>query len=220
MQIALLTQRESTDKHGAAIDILETSYTKFVHEIGFFPLSISNDCTALETLFEEANIGLIVLTGGGSLRNAYYDRSYSYAEQPSRDILEENLVQLAIKHNIPILAICRGMQFINGFLGGKTSKLDCLKVPRPIGADHKVKNMLTGATLRVNNYHNDGILIENLTPRAEILYADEENRIVEAFTIKEAKIIALQWHPERNFEDITSKVQTKKLILNFLEEIK
>ena len=100
------------------------------------------------------------------------------------------------------------------------SKLDCLKVSRPIGADHKVKNMLTGATLRVNNYHNDGILIENLTPRAEILYADEENRIVEAFTIKEAKIIALQWHPERNFEDITSKVQTKKLILNFLEEIK
>lgn len=37
--------------------------------------------------------------------------------------MEKELFEYGIENNIPILGICRGMQYINGLLGGKISKL-------------------------------------------------------------------------------------------------
>ena len=63
----------------------------------------------------------LMLTGGGDVDPALYGEAPHETYQPSetgRDEYEIALVRAAIDADIPILAICRGMQVLNVALGG------------------------------------------------------------------------------------------------------
>ncbi len=219
MKIAFITQREELDKYGVPIDVLESPYISFLAELGFTPLPVSNfiSLDSIERLFEIDCPKLLVLGGGGSLQKDFYDADYGYTEQVNRDKLEARLLEDALKKKIPILAICRGMQFINGYFGGKVSKLANLTEERPMGKDHPVQVLANGSTCKVNNFHNDGIFTENLCSLAKASHVDTINNVVEAFTMQEKRILALQWHPERRFEAQADRQASIELVQNFLK---
>lgn len=64
----------------------------------------------------------LLLTGGGDIHPAYYrmdvevDRLKGVDER--RDAFEFDLVDRALEVDLPILAVCRGMQLFNVYLGG------------------------------------------------------------------------------------------------------
>jgi len=63
----------------------------------------------------------IMLTGGGDVNPELYGEaphSTFQASEPGRDEYEIELVREAIKANLPLFAICRGMQVLNVALGG------------------------------------------------------------------------------------------------------
>jgi len=213
MKFALVSQRESVDAYKMPVDCLESAYVGFLESLGFVVVPVSNFCTSTSALFQLPGELLLVLTGGGSLQEEFYEKPYGYPMQPNRDRVERELLCNALEKKIPILGICRGMQFINGFFGGKITRLADREKARPNGTDHQVQ---TSKGLQyVNNFHNDGILREGLAAGALPIAIDEEHDIVEAFLMEKERILAIQWHPERKFEREESMQYTRNLIEEF-----
>lgn len=214
MKRALITQRQRTDAHGAAIDVLEAAYVSYIESLGYTVVPVPNHTKSL-TDYWRLGVELVVLTGGGDVAGKYFEPQTDDVDSPERDALEEQLLQGAIKRRIPVVAICRGMQYVNGLLGGKLSHLEELNVPRPVGQEHPI--VLNGDIVMVNNYHNDGIYKQNLSPKLNAIGIDVENEVVEVYQSKTLRILGIQCHPERPIKDAVSRQIIDELILNFLQ---
>ena len=211
---AVITQREQIDMHGVEIDMLESNYVRYFENLGFELFPLSNFTLNLDKILKNNQFDLIILTGGGSIQSKFYKYGHSDFAQENRDKLEWKLMEYSTKEDIPILAICRGMQYINAYLGGEISKLLNLKEDRPIGKDHSII-LSDGTEILVNNYHNDGIYANDLGETFKILGLDIENEVIEAIYSEKMKWLGLQWHPERIMNDIESRDRCKKLIQDF-----
>ena len=211
---ALITQRQITDSYGVSCDCLEKSYADYFTAMDVSLIPVSNFARPDESILAQAE--LLILTGGGDLPAACYtDVAVSVNKQPERDETERFLFDCAIKHHIPVLGICRGMQFVNAIFGGRTDKNFIGKEKRTCGTDHPIKS--AKETLIVNHYHNDFIRMENLGKELTPLFFDEENKTVEIFVCSEKKVLAFQFHPERNFSDEASRIKIQKMIRTFIE---
>ncbi len=214
---ALITQREGINQYGDPTDILEAAYIRFYELLGFIPQPASNHVKNVGKLFER-QCDLLIVAGGGALPVKYYDRSHDEELQPHRDAMEEKLIRHCIGEGIPIIATCRGMQYMNVLFGGHLLYHPELNVSRPRGADHQVYLCEEDRTIWVNNFHRDVIPIDGLAPCFKPLAIDRENQTIEAFGSEEMKILALQWHPERKFETANALEETRKLVVNFIQK--
>lgn len=214
---ALITQREGVNQYGDPVDILESAYIRFYELLGFIPKTVSNFTKNVEMLFNKKR-DLLIVVGGGSLPPELYDHPHEDELQPNRDYMEEQVIHYCVAHGIPIIATCRGMQYINVMFGGKLWYHPELPKERPRGADHQVWLVKEQRNIWVNNYHSDCIFEEGLAPCFEPLAIDRENGVVEAYGSEEMKILALQWHPERRFETANAYEETRKIILNFIQK--
>ena len=196
--LGLITQRQIINSFGSKCDQLESEYITFFEKLNINLHIISN----FQSIRID-NFDLLILTGGGSI----------YKEQQDRDNIEMNLFKYAFKKNIPIIGICRGMQYINLMLGGSISENATLKIDRPNRIDHNVK--IKNDTIKVNNYHNDIIFYSDLSKELEPLAIDNENETIEAYY--KSGILGVQWHPEREFTDEYSKDYSTNLIKKFID---
>lgn len=214
---ALITQREGVNQYGDPTDVLEAAYVRFYELLGFIPQPASNYVRNVGKLFEK-QCDLLIVAGGGALPVKYYDKQHQEKLQPHRDAMEEKLIKHCIGEKIPIIATCRGMQYMNALFGGKILYHPELKIDRPRGVDHQIYLCEEERTIWVNNFHQDVIPIDGLAPCFKPLAIDVENQTVEAFGSEEMKILALQWHPERKFETSNALEETRKLVVNFIQK--
>lgn len=132
---------------------------------------------------------------------------------PERDKLETLLLSKALPSDKTILGICRGLQFINVFLGGTLWQDLPSQHPteithrqgKPYNAPtHKVmlngdlKKLLGKDTIDVNTLHHQAIkdLGDSLTPMAVA-----PDGIIEAFQMVGKHFVwGVQWHPEYMFK--------------------
>lgn len=208
----LITQRETSDAYGEPVDMLEARYAAYFARMGVEVYPASNFCQEPEAFLPEA--AALILTGGGGLPSRFYREPRPEGTQPHRDETERRLIVRFWESGKPVLAICRGMQYINALWGGTISRLDHLAAERPIRTDHPVE--VAGEAWRVNQYHNDGIFLNDLAKGLKPLAIDRENGVVEAFLTENEQILALQWHPERPFEDRRTERRTAEMIRTFL----
>lgn len=213
---AFITMRETKNEYGKQIDALEQTYYHFwLKNLNTTLFPLPNESLLKESSFK--NIDLIILSGGGSVPNRYIvDTDKLRAEQKMRDSLESKLLMTALSCNIPIIGICRGMQYINCLLGGKVVDL---KASHPAGIEHKI---VTGqhSTHIVNSFHNDGILKTYLSHELIPVAVDANNEnLVEAFRHRTANVLGIQWHPERSFSSIEGYNYTLSLIKGFIKEV-
>lgn len=190
---ALISQREVVNQYGGISDSLEKEYVDFFAGLGITVFPISNYGNVNEIL--SLDWDLIILTGGGILPQQYYNYDRTGARQEYRDAIEEMLIKAGLEKNIPLLGICRGMQMINAFLGGRTSSFENCVVERRVKESHPVA--IDGHEYLVNNYHNDGLMVKDLGVGLEVIALDLDNKTVEAYSDGRGKILGIQWHPER-----------------------
>ncbi len=132
---------------------------------------------------------------------------------PERDKMETLLLSKALPSDKPILGICRGLQFINVFLGGTLWQDLPSQHPseivhrqgKPYGAPtHKVllegelRTLLGKEHIEVNTLHHQAAkdLGGNLTAMAVA-----PDGIIEAVQIPDKHFVwAVQWHPEYMFK--------------------
>ena len=153
------------------------------------------------------NFDAVIISGGNDLLEIKKNKLNIIREK-----IDKNLFQLAIEKKKPILAICKGFQFINRFYGGKYKK-----TTNHVKKNHKIfinKNFLylkKNQVLSVNSYHNYKVtnLAKNMN---EIATAVDGS--VEIAIHKNRKILGLMFHPERANK---SNGYVKKIIFKFLK---
>lgn len=212
---ALITQREQLDSHEVPIDLLESTYVTYFERLGLDLFQLSNFTANLDKMLDANKFDLIILTGGGSIPSKFYREEHNDFLQSNRDRLEWVLMKYSSRNSIPILAICRGMEYMNAYFGGKITKFKTLKESRPIGKEHYIL-LGDGTKISVNNYHNDGVFKNDIAKEFEIIGLDVENDVVEAMYSQKMKWLGLQWHPERLMKDEFSKDKCKTLIQEFI----
>ena len=156
----------------------------------------------------------LVLTGGGDIHPSLYGNPdtehHCQGVDIKRDELEFNMLEAALTCELSILAICRGLQVLNVFLGGTLiPHISALpdKLPHKDQQDvyHRVSINTDSHLFRITGTHNEsvnsshhqaidkpgsGLLITAFSPdgiaeAAEL--ADHDHRFC----------MAVQWHPER-----------------------
>lgn len=190
MKIIAVTQR--LIQYGDAQTINNSSDAElypFLISNGFLPLFLPCGSNA-EMYYAKIGFDGILLSGGNDLS------SFSNNDiDLMRDEFEYSLLEFAVRRQIPVLGICRGMQVICSHFGAGISKIDA-----HAGTRHKVKfsssSRYFGSVLEkeVNSYHKYGVNIvsENLN-----VAAISGDGVIEAVEHKNHRICGIMWHPER-----------------------
>jgi len=168
-------------------------------------------------VFERA--GGLMLTGGPDVDPALY------GEEPDPDAdlelcrplddLELRLLDYALDHDMPVLAICRGMQLLNVAFGGQLIQdLPGHKAEREDGCWQPERHLIymapgakaaaiigSAGFFRVNSLHHQGLREAQRSPRLmSSAYSVEDGLIEGLESPNHSWVIGLQCHPERQDE--------------------
>ena len=162
-----------------------------------------------------AGVDGVLLTGGGDVQPSIYGATphpmFDPAE-PGRDEYEMELVRRAIEANLPLFAICRGIQVLNVALGGSlyqdvgtepgTPLTHSQKEPRD-QPTHKVKvapgsqlaEVMGAEEVDVNTMHHQAL---KALGRGLVATAWAPDQLVEGVEMPEQPsfVLGVQWHPE------------------------
>ena len=160
----------------------------------------------------------ILLTGGQDVNPLLY------GEEPleqcgeistERDAMEAKLLGMAIERDVPVLGICRGIQFLNAYLGGtlyqdlpsqhpsETQHHQCPPYDKPVHrvdlmAEGSLAKLLKKESLCVNSYHHQAI--KKLADKLNVMAVSEDG-ITEAVEMPGKRFVwAVQWHPELSWQ--------------------
>ena len=149
------------------------------------------------------SVDAVLLPGGGDVEPSYYGEARHPtfdAAEAGRDELEIALAQRAREVDMPVLAICRGLQLLNVHLGGT---LHQHLAAHPVGGDgvHEVR-FAAGSVLRglygprcpVNSLHHQAVATAG-TGLTCVGHAPDG--VVEAVELTGRPVLGVQWHPEQ-----------------------
>jgi putative glutamine amidotransferase len=177
----------------------------------------------------------VVIAGGGDVDPALYGREVlpdgKVRVDPGRDAIDFPVFEEAWQENLPVLAICRGLQVVNVARGGtliqdipseSPSGVPHQRPKQPNRRDHPVI-LRTGTRLAgiagseridVNSRHHQAVD----RPAADfVVTATAPDGVIEALEARDARwVIAVQWHPENLHDDPASK----RLFRAFVEEVR
>jgi putative glutamine amidotransferase len=161
----------------------------------------------------------VLFTGGGDIDPALY-RAVRHPKtndpDPSRDSFELELAALALRHEIPVLAVCRGLQVINVAGGGSliqdipsevahplTHQIDAplyaiahpVWVARGSALERFMNEQLEdGETLQVNSRHHQAI--KDVADGFRVAATAPDGVIEAVERTGSTFCVGVQWHPE------------------------
>lgn len=164
---------------------------------------------------------VVILTGGAHVskhRAGDYgqdDVAGVYgAPDDTRDAVDTALLDEALKQNIPVVAVCRGLQIAAAYFNTPLSRVP--EAHHPIGlqpVDHRVISISSGSphtfeNMAVASAHHGGVLLLHSSPfleegfRIVLVGPDQHGEVSDdsplELVVNEARSIALtQFHPER-----------------------
>jgi putative glutamine amidotransferase len=158
------------------------------------------------------------LSGGSDLDPGYYGEEpvpELGVTLPERDTFEMALLEHALRRQIPILGICRGMQVLNVALGGTLyqdlpSQMDHMvllghrqETPKwqpthevEVDGGSKIAKILGTDELKVNSYHHQAIKDLAFGLVAVACAPDGVIEAVESSDLAKRWMIGVQWHAE------------------------
>lgn len=186
---------------GERRDALDQRLVAFLRRAGFQPFPVPNglaNCQfdALSEWLNAITPAGIVLSGGNDIGDC-----------PERDDTERSLCLYAERRRLPILGICRGMQFLGVLRGGTL-----VPVEGHVATRHRVSGPYSG---EVNSYHNLGFVE---LPEEFHMLARADDGLIEAIRHKEMPWEGWMWHPEREPEFRQEDLARIQALLNQQEE--
>jgi putative glutamine amidotransferase len=201
--------------------VLRWDYIRSVERAGGVPVVLAPSGATLHPVLIDRLDGL-VLTGGMDIDPAVYgEKPHPTTSRMSheRDEFEFMLTQSALIRNLPILAICRGLQILNVVQGGSLIQ----DIPEMIGTKivhndpnrprseiahdvtlqlkSKLQRILDTDRLPVNSFHHQCV---KKLGKDLVATAWSDDGAIEAIEMPNAQfIIGVQWHPE-SFWNINS----------------
>lgn len=163
-------------------------------------------------------VGGLLLSGGPDVDPERYgqqpDPNAGLQLRPGLDDLDFRVLEYALSADMPVLAICRGMQVMNVAFGGSLIQdLPGHRNDDPDDAEHashliyvapgakKAAIIGSAGFFKVNSYHHQGLTEAQRAPRLMSTAYSVEDGLVEGLESPEHSwVIGLQCHPERQDE--------------------
>ena len=147
-----------------------------------------------------------ILSGGNDLGSC-----------PIRDKTENTVIDHAVRNALPVFGVCRGLQLLQQRGGGALRRCEPKTHLAQKHAVHLRTDLLEfdapGRTT-VNSFHNWAVPENTLAPSLELLAASEDG-CVEAVRHRAAPITAVQWHPEREGDNLQAQLDRNLLCTTF-----
>lgn len=176
---------------------------------------------------------LVVFTGGEDVAPVFYGEESPHGMcrcNFRRDMIEDAIFKKAVEEKIPMAGICRGLQILNVFAGGKLVH----HMTGHAGIVHSVKSSAFSGDFNVNSFHHqccipksDTNIIAVASPRrSDTYYGDRDEEIdghvleVEAMYFPEIDAAGVQWHPEWLSETTNGHIFFKMLVMDLLSKPK
>ena len=185
-----ITMRVTLSRHGETRDCVAREWVSFMAttlpSASWILLPNSG-----EAIIEQvANWGLdgFIFSGGNDVGQCL-----------ERDATEHALLKYALQHNHPVFGVCRGLQYLQSHFGGPLEPCSYEKhvaTHHPVSVFSERLEFDASSRAMVNSYHEWAIIKPGLASELEIL-ATSDDGCVEAIRHREAPIVAVQWHPER-----------------------
>jgi len=179
------------------------AYAEALRAAGLEPVFLTPDALPTTQGFD----GLL-LSGGTDLDPALYGQTpYPETEQPDRDrdAMEISLLRAALSRDLPVLAICRGMQLFNIAHGGSLHQhlasadrhrvrdnLDAHGIAVQDGS--QLARIVGSGEYTVNSRHHQGV---DRVGSGLNVSAYSDDGVIEGLERADRKFtVAVQWHPE------------------------
>lgn len=190
-----ITQRVDVfGDHREKRDSLDQQWSILLDSLGILPIPIPNHLSDPDLFLKSIDINGFILSGGNDLYTV------PGAVNPSfeRDLIERKVMDYALKKKLPLLGVCRGLQMINVYFGGKLVHVD-----DHVATKHQL-TLINGTPLsvhsdgipEVNSYHNFGLYESELGKGLQKMAVADDNTI-EALFHQTLPWIGIMWHPER-----------------------
>ena len=164
-------------------------------------------------------VGGLLLSGGPDVHPCRYgqepDPEAGLKLSPELDELEFRVLEYALSVDMPVLAICRGMQVLNVAFGGRLiqdlpghrsdesgNNSEPVSHQIYVAPGAKAAAIIGSAGFfRVNSYHHQGLMEAHRAPRLMSTAYNVDDGLVEGLESPEHSwVIGLQCHPERRDE--------------------
>lgn len=168
-------------------DALAQEWYEFLAAVGLIALPLPNNRIATAELLKQVPVAGFVLSGGNDL--VQYG-----GDSPERDDVESFILEDSKKSMLPVLGVCRGLQFMNVHEGGTL---------RSVTGHAATRHRLSDGR-EVNSYHNYALSV--IAPGFSVRQKSESDDTVESLRHDRFRWHGIMWHPEResasNLEDI------------------
>lgn len=194
--------------------LLPREYADAVVRAGGVPVLLPPVGTGFAELV--ARLDGLVLAGGADVDPARY-REPAHPEttgvRPDRDGFEFALLAEALAADLPVLAVCRGMQVLNSALGGTLHQ----HLPERTGHDGHRPRLgvfgdvevrlaegsriagLLGTDAKVRCHHHQALA--EVAPGLTVTGAAEDGTVEAVESADHRFLLAVQWHPEQDSGD-------------------
>jgi len=183
-------------------------------------------CLTSLTIGELATCDALIFPGGGDIHPELYGQPNlgSHNIDTELDLLQLRALEQAMKADLPILGICKGMQLINIGLGGTliqhldTSDLHTGATKdvyhTTITTEDSFLFPLYGVSFPVNSRHHQAVAKpgNGLVP---VQWCPEDS-CIEAICHTSLPILGVQWHPERLHTNLITGIPLFQYFLSFV----
>jgi gamma-glutamyl-gamma-aminobutyrate hydrolase PuuD len=161
-------------------DVLDQSWTRFLAHCGLTPLPLPNDADTARRIVTGLPVTGLLLTGGNYL-------GVCGGDAPERDATEHALVDLALRRDMPLIGVCRGMQVLQHHFGVPLHRVTGHVSP-------SVTLTVDGRPRAANSFHNWAATTTVAPLRA---WVSGTGGVVKAVRHETAPLVGIMWHPER-----------------------
>ena len=195
-------------------------YVQVIESLGVAARLLTPEAGGMSSVAQlMADAGALLLTGGPDIDPSYYGESVrpDAGVEVHRDLdeLEFRVLDYALERDMPVLAICRGMQLLNVAFGGKliqdlpehrAERKDGRWVPNShliyLAPGAKAAAVIGSAGFfKVNSLHHQGLKEAQRAPRLMATAFSVDDGLVEGLESPEHSwVIGVQCHPERQDE--------------------
>ena len=192
---------------------------KSEHDLNLYSewISIENQCEIVIASKTDENIysvlenaDALILSGGSDVSPKFYNcanENLVRTTDVARDEFEKKILEIALNKKIPVLGVCRGLQFVNVMLGGTLYEdIQTYNFDNHTNCNHNIliqDNTIISEITKlkfgnVNSSHHQSV---KEIGNGLIVSSKSEDGVVESLEWKDKSdksfLLLVQWHPER-----------------------